>query len=138
MRGFQSFRPAVVRKVLDLLSLSIEECAAGGIACEVTAFAVDHDAVILASELAHPVRALGDPHVADLTNERGGLVVQQCDVRIGCLAAVVEGKPSPNAQGARRRRILAQSPSAKVNDMNSIVAHRSEEHTSELQSRVDI
>src|SRR5439155_3553174 len=36
--------------------------------------------------------------------------------------AVVERKPSPNAHGARRRLILSQSPSAKVNDMYSIIA----------------
>src|SRR5207302_626924 len=56
------------------------------------------------------------------TDERGWLVIEQRDVRVGSLAAVVERKPSPNAYGARRRLILSQSPSAKVNDMNSIIA----------------
>src|SRR5205807_8071995 len=53
MRGFQSLRPTVVREVFDLLALLIEECAAGSIAGEVTAFAVNHQAVVLVSELAH-------------------------------------------------------------------------------------
>src|SRR6266699_5195351 len=101
MRGFQSLRSAVVRKVFDLLALLIEECAPGSIAGEVTAFAVYHEAVVLVSELAHRVRALRDAHVADLTNERGWLVIRQRDVRVGCLAAVIERKPSSNAHGAR-------------------------------------
>src|SRR5207245_3808379 len=117
MPGFQSLRAAVVREVFDLLVLLIEDCAAGSISREVTAFAINHETTTSASELAHRIRALGDPHVADLTDERGGLVIEQRDVRVGSLAAVVEGKPSSNAHGARRRLILSQSPSAKVYNM---------------------
>src|SRR5207237_9265456 len=100
----------------------IEERAAGSIAGEVTAFAVNHQAMVLVSELAHRVRALGEAHVADLADERGGLVIRKRDERVGCLAAVVEGKPSPNAHGAARPLILSQNPSTKVDEMNSIVA----------------
>src|SRR5256885_4503320 len=123
MRGFQSLRTAVVRKVFDLLALLIEECAAAGIAGEVAAFAVNHQAVVLVSELAHRVRAFGDTHVAHLADERGWLVIEQRDVRVGCLAAVVDRKPSPNADSARRRLMLSQSPSGNVNDMNPVIAH---------------
>src|ERR1041385_5311029 len=77
--------------------------------------------MVLISELAD--RSLRDAHVPHLTDERSGLVIEQRDVRIGCLAAVVERKPSADAHGARRRPILSQSPSAKVYDVNSIVAH---------------
>src|SRR5262245_34272529 len=122
MRSLQSLRLTVVRQVFDLLALLIEERAAGSIAGEITALAVNHDATILVSELAHRVCALGGAHVTDLTNEGSWLVIQQRDVRVGSLAAVVECKPAPNAQGARRRLILSQSPAAKVYDMNPIIA----------------
>src|SRR5689334_10161525 len=92
MRGFQSIRPAIVRQVFDLLVLLIKEYAAGSVTGEVTAFAVDHETTISASELADRIRALRDAHVADLTNERGGLVIEQRNVGVGCLAAVVESK----------------------------------------------
>src|SRR5688572_15369009 len=122
MRGLQSLRSSVLLKVFNLFVLVIEECSFGSSTGEVTAFAVNHDAAVLISELAHRVRAFGDAHVADFTDERGGLVIEQSDVGVGCLAAIVESKPSPNAQGARRRLILSQSPSAQVYDMNSIIA----------------
>ena len=79
--------------------------------------------MVLVSELAYRVRALRDAHVAHLANERGGLVIEQCDVRVGCFAAVIEGEPSPNADSARRRLRLSQSPSGNVNDMNPVIAH---------------
>src|SRR5206468_1987642 len=93
------------------------------VAGEVTPFAVNHQATVLVSELADRVRALGSAHVADLTDKRGWLIIEQRDVRVGGLAAVIERKPSPDAQGARSRLILSQSPSGNVNDVNPIVAN---------------
>src|SRR5207247_857983 len=120
---FQLLRATVVQDVSDLLALLVKDCAAGSIAGEVSAFAVNDQAVVLVSELAHRVLVFGDAHVAYLADERCGLVVQERDVCVSGFAAVVEREAPPNAHGARRRLVLSQSPSAKVNDVDSIVAH---------------
>src|SRR4051812_5989597 len=87
---FQRLGAVAFPEVLDLLPLTIEDRPAGGVAREVAPFAVDHDSLVLTSELPHRARALACAHVTDLANERGWLEIQQCDVGVGRLPAVVE------------------------------------------------
>jgi len=103
MGGFQSLGANAVRDVLDLLSFIVKDRPAGGIAREVTPFAGNDHTVVLVAEPPHRGNALGDAHVADFANERGGLVIQERDLRVGRLAAVIETKPAADADGARRR-----------------------------------
>src|SRR5271163_1930701 len=74
---FQSLGAVALPEVLDLLPLSIEDRAAGGVAREVAPFAVDHDALVLTPKLPDRRRALVGAHVADLANERRRLVIEK-------------------------------------------------------------
>src|SRR5258707_4968784 len=102
----QLLGPAVIRDVLDLLALIIKARSCGSVARKVAPFAVYHHAADLVPELAYGVRAFGNPHVADLADERGGLVIQEGNVGVGRLAAVVKSKPAADAHRSRRRLVL--------------------------------
>src|SRR5208283_127490 len=117
MGRFQFLGPAVIQDVLDLVALLIKDRSAGSVAGEVTALAVDHQPAGSVPELAHGVRRFGDPHVADLTDDRGGLIIQQRNLRVRRFAAVLESKTAPDAHASPRRLVLSRGPSAKVYDM---------------------
>src|SRR5262245_10814350 len=110
-------------ELLDFLPRAVVERAAGGVAREVARLAVDHDAAVPAAELAHRGRALTGADVADLAEDRGRPVVQERDVGVGRLAAVVEGETAADAQGTRGRSVLAQGPAADVDDVDAVVPH---------------
>ena len=59
MSGFQRLRTTVVREVLDLVSRLVKYRSAGGIACEVTPFAIDDDPAVPAPELPQRGTTLG-------------------------------------------------------------------------------
>src|SRR3954451_9974496 len=60
---FQRLRAVALAEILDLLPLSIEDRAAGGVAREVASFAVDHDSLVPTPEIPHRGRALAGAHV---------------------------------------------------------------------------
>src|SRR5213083_1115391 len=76
VRRFQSLRASVVSKIFDLLVLLIKERAAGSIAGEVTAFAVNHDATVLLglsdrAEPSAPIPISGIPSARNRDRRRG-------------------------------------------------------------------
>src|SRR4029077_12241399 len=110
-------------EVLNLLPLTVEDRPAGAVASEVAPFAVDHDALVLTPEIPHRSRALAGAHVADLANERGRLEIQERDVGVGRLAAVVKAESAADAHGTRWRPVLSQGPAAHVDDVDAVVPH---------------
>ena len=62
-------------------------------------------------------------YVADLANERGRLEIQERDVGVGRLAAVVETQSAADAHGARGRPVLSQGPAAHIDDVDAVVPH---------------
>src|SRR5262249_40023047 len=101
----QRGRAVALPEVLGFLPLAIEERPAAAVPREVTPFAVDHNAAAAPPELPHRGRALAGAHVADLADERGGPEIQQRDVGVGRLAAVVEAEPAADAHGTWGRPV---------------------------------
>src|SRR5690606_20391721 len=87
-------RPGAVAlaEILDRLPLTIEERPAGGVAREGAPLAVDHDAAGPAPEVADRGPAAAGTQVADLADQRGRLEVEERDVGVGRLAAVVDAE----------------------------------------------
>src|SRR5262245_3287788 len=123
MGPFQRPGAVAIREVLDLLPLAVEERPAVGVAREVAPLAVDQDALALPPELPDLARALAGGHVADLADERGRPVIEERDVGVGRLAAVVEPEPAADAHGARGCLVLCQGPAADVDHVDPVVPH---------------
>ncbi len=56
-----------------------------------------------------------------LANERGRLKIQDRDVGVGRLAAIMVAEPAADAHGARGRPILSQCPAAHVDDVDPVI-----------------
>ena len=117
------FTGAALNELLDFLAVVVIHPPATRAAGVVAMLALNHYTDANATVVVHCRVTFLSGQAAHLKDNRGRLVVQERNLRVGRLSIIVVSEPPPDAHHPRGQLCLAKRPATHVHLVNSLVAH---------------